>query len=283
MTKTRLAKAMILIVVAMGAGACSTAPKADYPAKPVPFTDVHLTDAFWAPRLETNRTVTIPHNFKQSEETGRVKNFDQAKAALGGAADGKFCSQFPFDDSDVYKVIEAASYALATHPDPELEKYVDGLAAKIAAAQEPDGYLYTARTIGGPPPQDWVGKERWSNLSMSHELYNLGHLYEAAVAYFKATGKKSLLAVALKSADLVDSVFGPGRRHGAPGHQEIEIGLVKLYRLTGKKKYLNLARFFLDERGNAKDRKLYDEYSQDHKPVTDQTEAVGHAVRAMYM
>ncbi|MCJ7488265.1 MAG: glycoside hydrolase family 127 protein, partial [Candidatus Aminicenantes bacterium] len=180
MRKTIVINLFILSVLAVSVGACSTAPTADYPAAPVPFTDVHLTDAFWAPRLETNRTVTIPHNFKQSEETGRVKNFDLAGAALGGAVDGKFCSRFPFDDSDVYKIIEAASYALATHPDPELEKYVDGLVAKIAVAQEPDGYLYAARTIGGPPPQDWLGKERWSHLYMSHELYNVGHLYEAA-------------------------------------------------------------------------------------------------------
>ena len=146
-----------LAALVFGITACARAPKADYPAAPVPFTDVHLTDAFWAPRLEINRTVTIPHNFKQSEETGRVKNFDLAAAALGGAADGKYCSRFPFDDSDVYKIIEAASYALATHADPELAAYVDGLVAKIAAAQEPDGYLYAARTIGGPPPQTWLG------------------------------------------------------------------------------------------------------------------------------
>ena len=293
MRKMIAAKALILIVMAISAGACSTAPKADYPAKPVPFTDVHLTDAFWAPRLETNRTVTIPHIFKQSEETGRIKNFDQAKAVLGGAVDGKFCSSYPFDDSDVYKVIEAASYALATHPDPELEKYVDGLAAKIAAAQEPDGYLYTARTIGGPPPQDWVGKERWSNLSMSHELYNVGHFYEAAAAHYQATGKKNLLAVAVKSADLVAKEFGPGKRTNPPGHEEIEIGLVKLYRATGKTKYLDLAKFFIDARGKTEGRipfgregrqeLLYGQYAQDDKPFIEQTEAVGHAVRAGYL
>jgi DUF1680 family protein len=293
MRKTIAIKFFILSVLAVSVGACSPAPKADYPAAPVPFTDVHLTDAFWAPRLETNRTVTIPHNFKKSEETGRVKNFDQAGAALGGAADGKFCSQFPFDDSDVYKVIEAASYALATHPDPELEKYVDGLAAKIAAAQEPDGYLYTARTIGGPPPQDWVGKERWSHLYMSHELYNVGHLYEAAAAHYQATGKKNLLAVAVKSADLVAREFGPGKRTNPPGHEEIEIGLVKLYRATGKMKYLDLAKFFIDARGKTEGRVpygldgrqelLYGPYAQDDKPFIEQTEAVGHAVRAGYL
>jgi DUF1680 family protein len=259
---------------------CQKSGRTDYPFSAVPLTAVEFTDTFWAPRLETNRTVTIPFALQQSEVTGRIKNFEIA----GGAAQGEFCSKYPFDDSDVFKVIEGAAYSLMTHPDPALERQVDEIIAKIAAAQEKDGYLYTARTIDpANPPVDWVGNERWANLYMSHELYNLGHLYEAAVAYSRATGKKNLLNVALKSADLVDSVFGPGKRHGAPGHQEIEIGLIKLYRLTGKKKYLNLAKFFLDERGNSGSRKLYGEYSQDHKPVVEQEEAVGHAVRAMYM
>ena len=293
MNKTSTAKGLILTLLPTLLVTCTQAPKADYAAAPVPLTDVHLTDAFWAPRLETNRTVTIPHDFKQSEETGRVKNFAMAEAALGGAADGKFCSRFPFDDSDVYKVIEAASYALATHADPKLEKYVDGLVAKIAVAQEPDGYLYTARTIGGPPPQDWVGKERWSHLYMSHELYNVGHLYEAAAAHYQATGKKNLLAVAVKNADLVAKEFGPGKRTNPPGHEEIEIGLVKLYRATGKTKYLDLAKFFIDARGKTEGRipyglegrqeLLYGPYAQDDKPFIEQTEAVGHAVRAGYL
>lgn len=273
--------------------ACAQAPKADYPAAPVPFTDVHLTDAFWAPRLEINRTVTIPHIFKMSEETGRVKNFDLAASAIAGATDGKYCSRFPFDDSDVYKIIEAASYALATHADPALSQRVDGLIAKIAAAQEPDGYLYAARTIGGPPPQPWLGKDRWSRLYMSHELYNLGHLYEAAAAHFQATGKKNLLNIAVKSADLVAREFGPGKRTNPPGHEEIEIGLVKLYRVTGTRKYLDLAKFFIDARGKTEGRipyeeegqtqLLYGEYAQDHKPFVEQAEAVGHAVRAGYL
>jgi hypothetical protein len=262
---------------------CAKSPKADYPAKPVPFTSVHFSDGFWAPRIETNRTVTIPFAFKQCEDTGRIKNFDLASAALRGAKGGQFSTRYPFDDSDVYKLIEAAAYTLAAKPDLGLEAYVNGLIAKIAAAQEPDGYLYTVRTIGGPPPVDWLGKERWSNLSMSHELYNLGHLYEAAVAYDQATGKRALLKVALKSADLIAAEFGPGKRTNPPGHQEVEIGLVKLYRLTGKKKYLDLAKFFLDMRGREQGRKLYGEYSQDHKPVIEQEEAVGHAVRAGYM
>jgi DUF1680 family protein len=293
MTKVRAANVAAFAILPFLALSCTQAPKADYPAAPVPFTDVHLTDAFWAPRLEINRTVTIPHIFKESEQTGRVKNFEVAAAALGGATDGKYCSRFPFDDSDVYKIIEAASYALATHADPGLGTYVDGLIAKIAAAQEPDGYLYAARTIGGPPPQDWVGKERWSHLYMSHELYNLGHLYEAAAAHYQATKKKSLLAVAVKSADLVAKEFGPGRRTNPPGHEEIEIGLVKLYRVTGTRKYLDLAKFFVDARGrtegripfmlDGKEQLLYGEYAQDHKPFVEQTEAVGHAVRAGYL
>jgi uncharacterized protein len=293
MTHNRIARSLVISLASVVIASCSTAPKADYPAAPVPFTDVHLTDAFWAPRLETNRTVTIPHIFKESEDTGRVKNFELAEAALGGAADGKYCTRYPFDDSDIYKSIEAASYALATHADPELDKYVDGLVAKIAAAQEPDGYLYAARTIGGPPPQPWLGKERWSYLYMSHELYDLGHLYEAAAAHYQATGKKNLLKIALKSADLVAREFGPGKRTNPPGHEEIEIGLVKLYRVTGARKYLDLAKFFIDARGktegrvpfmlDGKEQLLYGEYAQDDKPFVEQTEAVGHAVRAGYL
>ncbi len=272
--------ALTILALLVSEFSCQKTVRSGYPIDPVAFTAVTLADEFWAPKIETNRAVTIPFAFKQCEATGRIGNFENA----GGLKEGAFCTTYPFDDSDVFKIIEGASYALVTHPDPDLEKYLDDLIAKIAAAQEEDGYLYTARTIDPlHPPVDWVGKERWSNLYMSHELYNAGHLYEAAVAHSRATGKKNLLNVALKNADLLATVFGPGKRHAAPGHQEIEIGLVKLYRLTGKKKYLELAKFFLDERGNAKGRKLYGEYSQDHKPVSLQTEAVGHAVRAMYM
>jgi DUF1680 family protein len=260
-------------------GGCGTKTKPDYPVTPVPFTAVHFDDAFWAPRIETNRAVTIPFAFKQCEETGRVANFEIA----GGSRKGRFCTAKAYDDSDVYKVIEGASYSLAQHPDPRLDQYLDRLIEKIAAAQEADGYLYTARTINPAAPLEMSGKERWSNLKDSHELYNLGHLYEAAVAHFQVTGKRALLNVALKSADFIDRTFGPGKRKDVPGHQEIEIGLVKLYRLTDNEKYVKLAKFFLDERGNAKGHKLYGEYSQDHIPVIEQTEAAGHAVRAVYM
>ncbi|HSK09104.1 MAG TPA: beta-L-arabinofuranosidase domain-containing protein [Vicinamibacterales bacterium] len=293
MKKSLLFAVLGLAVLAGCSRARATAPRADYPAAPVPFTDVHLADSFWAPRLEINRTVTIPHNLQQLEETRRVENFDLAAAALAGAKDGQFCSLYPFDDSDVYKAIEAASYVLAIRPDPGIDKRLDTLIARIASSQEPDGYLYTARTIGGPPPQPWVGKERWAHLYMSHELYNVGHLYEAAAAHYQATGKRSLLEIAIKSADLVAREFGPGKRTNPPGHQEIEIGLVKLYRITGTTKYLDLAKFFIDARGRTEGRLpyerdgrtelLYGEYAQDHVPFADQGEAVGHAVRAGYL
>lgn len=251
----------------------------DYPTQSVPATDVTFSDTFWAPRLETVRTVTIPATFKQSEDTGRIKNFDIA----GRMAEGSFCSRYAFDDSDVYKIIEGASYALQQRPDPKLDQYLDGLISRIAKAQEPDGYLYTARTIDPARTMPMAGKARWVNEQESHELYNVGHLYEAAVAHYRATGKKTLLDVALKSADLINRTFGPTGLHAVPGHQEIEIGLVKLYRLTADDKYLALAQFFLDQRGRPEGHKLYGEYAQDHKPVVEQTEAVGHAVRAAYM
>jgi uncharacterized protein len=271
--------AAVILLIAAGVS-CQKAATGDYPVQPVAFTQVDIHDNFWAPRLETNRTVTIPYAFKMTEETGRVKNFEIA----GGLTEGdSFCTVYPFDDSDVYKIIEGASYSLHVHPDPGLDQVVNDMIAKIAAAQEEDGYLYTARTINSKKPVRWVEGNRWSNLYLGHELYNAGHLYEAASAHYWATGKRSLLDVALKNADLIASVFGPGKKRGVPGHQVIEIGLAKLYRITGEKKYLDLAKFFLDERGRSEHRELFGEYSQDHKPVVEQEEAVGHAVRAVYM
>jgi DUF1680 family protein/cyclophilin family peptidyl-prolyl cis-trans isomerase len=260
--------------------------KPDYGLRPVPFSDVQFTDRFWAPRLETNRRVTIPAALQKCLETGRIRNFENAAAILAGTAgERKFASRYPFDDSDVYKIIEGASLALRSHPDPALDGILDSLIAKIVAAQEPDGYLYTARTIFQENPfLPWVdSRKRWSNLRFGHELYNAGHLYEAAAAHFQATGKRSLLEAALKNADLVAGVFGPGLRHGLPGHEEIEIGLVKLYSLTGQRKYLDLAKFFIEERGRPVDRESFGEYAQDHKPLLEQTEPVGHAVRAAYL
>lgn len=257
-----------------------------YPIQPIPFTDVKITDNFWAPRLDIVRTVTLPYTFKQCEETGRVKNFDIA----GGHAEGGFCTAYAFDDSDVYKIIEGAAYSLQVHPDPKLDAYLDDLIQKIADAQEPDGYLYTWRTIYDKEKATGNQKEattnqfhrgsdqRWEREDQhSHELYNVGHLYEAAVAHFLATGKRSLLDIALKNANLVEKTFGWGKIEKATGHQEIELGLAKLYLVTGEKKYLNLAKFFLDVRGYG------EEYMQNHKKVTEQKEIVGHAVRACYM
>ncbi len=275
--------AIVALAAQVGGGgvlAGSRPPQADYPVRPVPFTAVHIDDAFWAPRIETNRAVTIPYAFGKDEETGRVRNFEQAATALAGrpVAD-KQIPGFPFDDTDVYKVIEGAAYTLSVRRDPKLEAYVDGLVVKIRAAQEPDGYLYTARTIDPSHPHAWSGVERWSKESdLSHELYNFGHLYEAAVAYYQATGKRELLDVAIKTADLLDRTFGPGKRTVWPGHQIVEMGLVRLYRATGEERYLRLAKFFLDARGPGGS-----PYFQAHERVVDQSQAVGHAVRATYM
>ena len=272
---------VLALVAFLPRGSRAASPEGDYPIRSVPFTAVTVDDAFWSPRLETNRTVTVRYDFQKCERTGRISNFDKA----AGLEPGDFEGLFGFNDSDVFKVIEGASYALSLQPDPELDRYLDDLAVKIAAAREEDGYLYTVGTIGklAEEPACCVSDPRWSDLGSGHELYNLGHFYEAAVAHHQATGKRTLLDVALKSADLLTTVFGPGRNMGVPGHQEIEIGLVKLYHATGEEKYLDLARFFLDQRGNAEGHELYGAYSQDHLPVTEQTEAVGHAVRAGYM
>jgi len=273
----------LAIVLGLAAPAPSPAAEAaaDYAIRPVPFTAVAIDDAFWSPRLETNRRVTLRHNFDKCETTHRIRNF----AVAGGLEQGAFEGLFGFNDSDVYKVIEGASYSLRLRPDPELDKYLDDVIAKIAAAQEDDGYIYTAGTIPtlAQKPTCCVSRPRWSDIASGHELYNLGHMYEAAVAHFQATGKRSFLDVTLKSADLVGRVFRPGERLDPPGHQEVEIGLVKLYRATGERRYLDQARFFLEQRGNAAGHKLYGPHNQDHVPVLEQKEAVGHAVRAGYM
>ena len=256
----------------------------DYPIQPVAFTQVSFEDEFWLPRLETNRNVTIPYDFQKCEDTGRVDNFLKAAKKMEGSHTG-----LVFNDSDVFKVIEGASFSLSLQPDAELDAYLDKLIAIIADAQEEDGYIYTSRTVNpAAVQQDREGLERWSNLKFNHELYNLGHMYEAAVAHFLATGKRSFLAIAIKSADLIDSVFGPDKKRDVPGHQEVELGLVKLYRVTGEERYLKLAKFFLDERGHyhgREENRLFGipGYAQDHLPVTEQKEAVGHAVRAAYM
>ena len=262
----------------------------DYPIQPVPFSQVTVQDAFWRARMDTVMGVTIPHAFKQSEETGRIENFMVA----AGLKEGKFQGDAGFNDSDVFKVIEGAAYALSLQPNPQLDAYLDRLIGYIAAAQEEDGYLYTAWTTrareSNPSIYCCYIEKRWDNLRSSHELYNVGHMYEAAAAHYQATGKRTFLDVALKNADLLCETFGFDKLPEYPGHQEIEIGLVKLFRVTGREKYLQLAKFFLDARGRGI-RKYQDcgfawefaNYTQDHKPVIEQEEAVGHAVRAVYM
>ncbi|MGN6181412.1 MAG: glycoside hydrolase family 127 protein [Mucilaginibacter sp.] len=274
-----------LIVAFLMFGGVANAQMKDYPIQPVPFTKVKLNDRLWTSRIETNRTVTIPASFARCENTGRVKNFQ-----LAATHTGSFCTKFPFDDTDIYKTIEGAAYSLAVHPDKKLEAYVDSLIAIVGKAQEPDGYLYTARTIDPLHPHPWSGPERWvKENELSHELYDSGHLFEAAAAYYLSTGKRNFLDIALKNADLLVNTFGPGKRHVAPGHEIVEMGLVRLYRITGKTAYLNLAKFFIDERGHrAYDKTSNDEwkngmYWQDDEPVVDQNEAEGHAVRAMYL
>lgn len=223
----------------------------DYPVKPVPFTAVRVTDSFWAPRIEINRTATIPFAFQKDEETGRVDNFIRAAKVLRGEPlENRKPPGYPFDDTDVYKVIEGAAYSMHVHSDPKLEAYVDNLIGEIAAAQEPDGYLYTTRTIDPAHPHPWAGSQRWQLEAVdSHELYNLGHLYEAAVAYYQATGKRNLLDIATRTADLLVRTFGPGKQSIWPGHQITEMGLAKMYRATGNQQYLDLAKFMLDARG----------------------------------
>jgi uncharacterized protein len=256
----------------------------DYPYRGVDFTAVKLQDNFWSPRMEINRQSTIPHSFAKCEESGRVKNFQMA-----AQHSGKFCTRYPFDDTDIFKTLEGASYSLSIHPDAVLDRYCDSMIAIVAKAQEPDGYLYTARSIDSVAGHSWMGKNRWEKENeLSHELYNSGHLFEAAAAHFLATKKRNLLDIALKNADLLDNDFGAGKLCVAPGHEVVEMGLVKLYRVTGKVKYLNLAKFFIEARGKKQYVKSSDiwtngTYWQDHKAVIEQKEATGHAVRATYL
>ncbi len=252
----------------------------DYPYQPIPFTEVRFDDVFWAPRVEINRTVTIPHAFEQCETSRRFYHFERAAKVLRGEPlEDRSPPGLSFDDTDPYKVLEGAAFGLAVEYDPEMDAYLDKVIALIASAQEPDGYLFTTRTINPEKPHAWAGPERWIYVKrLSHELYNMGHLYEAAVAHYQATGKRSLLDVAVKNAELLCETFGPGKNEDAPGHQIIEMALVRLYRATGERRYLDLAKFFLDTRGPGDGA-----YSQAHEKVVDQDEAVGHAVRATYM
>ncbi|WP_304247726.1 beta-L-arabinofuranosidase domain-containing protein [Parabacteroides gordonii] len=271
----------ILVIALTGICLAGSAQTHDggYPITPVPFTSVKVTDSFWGQRLKASREVTIPLAFSKCEETGRYDNFCKAahpssEYKVGGLA---------FDDTDVYKTIEGASYSMQTYPDKKLAKYIDSVLTIVAAAQEPDGYLYTSRTMNPEHPHEWAGSKRWEKVEdLSHEFYNLGHMIEGAIAHYQATGKKNFLDIAIKYADCVEREIGdkPGQLVRVPGHQIAEMALAKLYLVTGQQKYLDLAKFFLDKRGYTS---RTDAYSQAHKPVLEQDEAVGHAVRAAYM
>jgi uncharacterized protein len=325
MTPQALRRPTAALLAALAVGACTprdrpatpgtvaTAPEAFAPAgalyRPGALEDVALTDGFWRPRLERNRRTTIPYLMRQNRETGRVANFERAAGRDDGAYEGR-----RFNDTDVYKAIEAASWALLAardgQPDqkesdhtPESDRAVrdelDLLVALIAAAQEEDGYLIPARSVDPENPAPGLGAERWIHVSAgSHELYNAGHLIEAAVAHHRATGDRTLLDVAIRFADRIHADFGAdsgsGARRDVPGHEEIELALVKLADETGEERYRELARFFLDQRGREHDGEPYPEdsafaiyndrrYRQDEVPVAEATEAVGHAVRATYL
>ena len=251
-----------------------------YPYTPVAFTSVKIApNTFWGDRIKAAREVTIPLAFSKCESEGRYANF--VKAAH--PSDSYKVGGFSFDDTDVYKTIEGASYLLQTYPDKKLEKYIDSVLVVVAAAQEPDGYLYTARTMNPKHPHAWSGPERWSEVeNLSHEFYNLGHMVEGAVAHYQATGKRNFLDIAIRYADCVCRNIGdgPGKKRVIPGHQIAEMAFVRLYTVTHDKKYLDQAKFFLDARGTTARKDIY---LQSHKPIMEQNEAVGHAVRAGYM
>lgn len=262
----------------------------------IPFSDVNISDEFWSPRQKTNSDKTVPHELDQCNTTGRISNFAKAAGLVEGNFEGIF-----FNDSDVHKLVEAASYTLHTHPNPAWEGELDEVIDKIAKSQQSDGYLNSYFTLVEP-------EKKWQNLGMMHELYCAGHLFEAGVAHYQATGKQKLLDVACRLADLIDNTFGEGKRDGLPGHQGIELALVKLARVTGEKRYMSLAEYFVTKRGHrpivfekelenpdlpgglgayqhhyTRDGKYEGTYSQAHLPIQEQTECVGHAVRAMYL
>jgi len=274
---------VVSLALALCAGApqmFSESPAHGYPIDPVPFTSVKLTDPFWGQRLEACRNTTVPLAFHKCEETGRYDNFVLA----AHPNDTNKGSDYPFDDTDVYKTIEGASYLLQTYPDARLEAYIDSVLTLVAAAQEADGYLNTAFTMNPAHPHSWMSpRKRWDKVeNLSHEFYNLGHMIEGAVAHYRATGKRTFLDIAIRYADCVIREIGPapGQQIKVPGHQIAEMALAKLYLVTGERKYLDQAKFFLDYRGKTGRR---DAYSQAHIPVVEQREAVGHAVRAAYM
>ena len=283
--------AAILCFFALCAGTIFA--QSGYPYTQVPFTAVKITpNTFWGDRIQAAREVTIPLAFSKCESEHRYKNFEMAAYTLQHPGHpglqtpewdvAKFMG-FSFDDTDVYKTIEGASYVLQTYPDAKLKTYIDSVLDVVAAAQESDGYLYTARTINPQHPHGWAANKRWAaEEHASHELYNLGHMVDAACAHYQATGSTKFLDIAKRYADCVVREVGPnaGQACVVPGHQIAEMALARLYVLTGEKKYLDEAKFLLDYRGKTPHK---DVYSQSDKPVVNQTEAWGHAVRAGYM
>lgn len=256
-----------------------------YPIEPVDIKNVQLTDEFWLPIVKRVQEKTIEYAIQKCTKEGRFDNF----LIAGGQMEGTVKGVMPFDDSDVYKIIEGTSNSLISAPNEPLEKLLDSLIGIVKVGQEKDGYLTTWRTIDpAKPPATWVKVVkgvRWESLEMSHELYNAGHMFEAAVVHYKATGKRNFLDIALKNADLMVKTFGveDNKIHTVPGHQIIETGLIKLYEITKKEAYLDLAKYFLDNRGNPEIHESFGPYAQDHIPVIEQDEVVGHAVRAVYM
>jgi uncharacterized protein len=254
----------------------------DYPIKEVAIQNVVLTDSFWLPKIKVIQDTTIHYAFDKCSKEGRMENF----LIAGGKKKGKVLGKMPFDDTDLYKIIEGASYSLISNPNPVLDAYLDSIIAIIKIGQEKDGYITTWITIDPTTsPAEWAkpAGKRWAGEISSHELYNSGHLFEAASAHYIATGKRNFLEIAIKNADLLVATFGPGKIQSPPGHQIVETGLIKLYHITKNEKYLELAKLYLDWRGDSTTHKLYGSYNQDHVPVVKQEEAVGHAVRAIYM
>ena len=276
---------MLMAVMTLSVSAAKKQQQAHgYPINPVPFTSVKVTPGtFWGQRLEASRKVTIPLAFSKCEETGRYTNFSNAAEHLKDPSKVFKVTGLAFDDTDPYKTLEGAAYILQTYPDKKLEAYCDSVIDVIGSAQEPDGYLYTSRTQNPQQPHEWAGDKRWSmDEDLSHELYNLGHMVEGAVAYYQATGKRKFLDIACRYADCAIREVGPnpGQMTVVPGHQIAEMAMARLYLVTGEKKYIDFAKYLLDYRGKTT---IKHEYSQAHKPVIDQDEAVGHAVRAAYM
>ena len=289
-TALQIMGAVALAATVHAADPVAPAARYEYPVDPVPLNQVHLNDSFWKPRIDTNARVTVPACFRKCEET-RIPNFRRAAKLQTGSFQGD-----PFDDSDLYKVAEGAAYSLATDPDPALRTYLDDLVDLFGKVQQPDGYLYTARIIHGDKAPGRASRVRWLNEiggvtgDDSHELYNAGHFIEAAVAHYQTTTNRAFLDIAIRLADLILKTWGPGPEQLkiSPGHQEIELALVKLGRATGEQKYIDLAKFLLDCRGHyrrpANVKSAFpDGYYSNEVPLTNLTRAVGHSVRTGYM